>query len=75
VDFVDVDCGRAVIRVESTLAAMSRPRVHLSAFEVPAGREPELVVARHDTLPDTALVAEGPLGRCRYLLDSTRFDV
>jgi hypothetical protein len=75
VDFVDVDCGGAVIRVESTLAAMSRPRVHLAAFEVTDGRPPELVIARHHKLPDSALVAEGPLGRCRYLLEGTRFDV
>lgn len=75
VDFIDVDCGGAVIRVESTLAAMSRPRVHLGAFEVATGPAPELVISRYPTLPDTAQVAEGPLGRCRYLLDGTRFDV
>lgn len=70
----DFDCAGAVIRVEASLADMSRPRVHLGAFAV-AGGAPELVIERHATLPPHARVAEGPLGRCRWLLDGNRLDV
>jgi len=71
----DFDCGGAVIRVEATLADMSRPRVHLGAFSVPSVERPDLVITRHPVLPEHAPVAEGPLGRCRYLLEGDRLDV
>lgn len=70
----DFDCGGAVVRVEASLADMSRPRVHLGAFAVTGGA-PDLVIERHQTLPPHARVAEGPLGRCRWLLDGNRLDV
>ncbi|MBL8919891.1 MAG: hypothetical protein JNJ54_13575 [Myxococcaceae bacterium] len=70
----DFDCAGAVIRVEASLADMSRPRVHLGAFAVTGGA-PELVIERHPALPPHAKVAEGPLGRCRWLLDGNRLDV
>lgn len=75
--FFDFDCAGAVIRVEASLAEMSKPRVHLDAFAVtpPSGVAPALTIVRHASLPEDALVAEGPLGRCRYYLDGTRLDV
>jgi hypothetical protein len=74
VAFFDFDCAGEVIRVDASLADMSRPRVHLGAFAV-SGGDPALTVTRHERLPEHARVAEGPLGRCRYLLDGQRLDV
>lgn len=71
----DFDCGGAVIRVEATLADQSRPRVHLGAFATSGGGAPALVIERRASLPPEAQVAEGPLGRCRYLLDGDRLEV
>jgi hypothetical protein len=68
-DFFDFDCAGEVIRVERSLADMSRPRVHLGSFSSTSSRAPALVIERHLELPLDAQVAEGPLGRCRYLLD------
>jgi hypothetical protein len=68
-DFFDFDCAGEVIRVERSLADMSRPRVHLGAFASSSTKTPVLVIEREAELPPEAKVAEGPLGRCRYLLD------
>lgn len=72
--FYDFDCAGSVIRVEASLADMSRPRVHLGAFSASSGT-PALTIHRHASLPEHAKVAEGPLGRCRYLLEGDRLDV
>lgn len=75
-DFADFDCGGQVVRVERSLADMSRPRVHLGAFERPRSVEaPALTIHRHASLSEGATVAEGPLGRFRFLLDGARLDV
>jgi hypothetical protein len=75
VDFFDFDCAGEVIRVERTLADMSRPRVHLGAFAATVSKPPALVIERHPSLPEHAQVAEGPLGRCRFLLDGSLLQV
>ncbi|MCU0696722.1 MAG: hypothetical protein MUC96_09350 [Myxococcaceae bacterium] len=74
-DFFDFDCAGEVIRVERSLADMSRPRVHLGAFASSSSRPPALVIERHAALPAHARVAEGPLGRCRFLLEGARMQV
>jgi hypothetical protein len=74
-DFFDFDCAGEVVRVERSLADMSRPRVHLGAFAVSSTRPPALLIERWPRLPAEAAVAEGPLGRCRYLLDGGRLRV
>lgn len=71
-EFFDFDCAGAVIRVERSLADMSRPRVHLGAFAVETKRTPPaLTIERHPALPESARIAEGPLGSCRFELEDS----
>jgi len=69
----DFDCGGAVVRVDPSLVENSRPRVHLAAFE--ASGEPALEIVRHRQLAEPGLLAEGPLGRCRFVVTGSRMDV
>ncbi len=69
-NFVDVDCAGQTVRVDASLADLSRPRVNLPAFAVePRGEPVALTLERHRALPQDAGVAEGPMGRCRFVLE------
>lgn len=70
----DFDCAGAIVRVDPSLVENARPRVHLAAFQVTAG-DPALTIRRHATLAEPAQVAEGPLGRCRFVVTGDRLDV
>lgn len=69
----DYDCAGEVIRVDQRFVDESKPRVHLSAFEVTGSAVPVLTIERVEGLPDTATVAEGPLGRCVFELEGNHF--
>lgn len=74
--WVDCAAGLDVIRIDASLAQMALPRVHVHAFLATATeRPPALVVERSSQLSERALVAEGPLGRCRFELDGDRLGV
>jgi hypothetical protein len=70
-------CGDGVIRVDASLADMSRPRVHIGAFTVEAplaATLPTLLTIERTTAVEGQVV-EGPLGRCVVQLDGTHLKV
>lgn len=66
-------CGDGVVRVDASLAEMSRPRVHIGAFTTADTSAPLLHIERVAGL-DGQLV-EGPLGRCVVQFDGERLKV
>lgn len=65
--FLDLACGDRFVRVESSLAEMSRPRVHVAAFTVVGEGAPLLTIDRVAGLSGTHV--EGPLGKCTATLE------
>jgi hypothetical protein len=67
-------CADGVIEADDSLCAMSRPRVHLGAFEADATPRPVLLTVVRREHVDGETVA-GPLGSCVITLDGQTMTV
>jgi len=66
-------CANEVIAVDASIAEMSRPRVHIGAFEDHSGQAPLFSVERHRGLQGQRL--ETPLGLATVSLEANRLSV
>lgn len=69
-------CGDGVLEVDESLADMSRPRVHVDAFDASSSREaPCLLRVERVRAGLEGQLVEGPLGRCVVRRDGVHLQV
>lgn len=70
-DFIDLQCGERVVRVDASLCELAKGRVYWGAFRT--GGAPSLTVRRHARLEGTRISA--PLGECVFRCRDDVLDV